>query len=185
MSEPLLTRLVPVRILTPLGWVPCAFTIPRLTTFSDWLDHQGPFLRPSSARIPGGDGHVTSFVLQRDAAMLVVPDDPADAVRGEIVGAERVEHEVAFMLEVGVIRGRLETLAHVSLGDWLMHHPGFVLLKEVTVSLAGAPRSSGIQRHPGVLVNAARVIGVIESPASRPPARPMKALPAPARKPRK
>jgi len=184
MSEATLTRLVPVRVLTPLGWVPCGFTVPRQTSFSDWLDHQGPFLRPSSARIPGGAGHVSSFVMLRSAAMLVVPDEPADAVRGEIVGAEQLEHEIALMLEVGVIRGRLETLAHVALGDWLMHHPGYVLLKEATVSLVGAPRASAIQRHAGVLVNAARVIGVIES-TLRPPARPMKALPAPARRPRK
>ena len=157
-------RTVPARVLTPIGWVQGSFTVPRLHSFVDHLDHAGPSLRLRGVRLPGRKDPVKTFVVQRNAVILVIPDADGQFERTELVSGRKVDHALSCLLQHGVVHGRLTTLASVPVAEFMLHHAGFVILRDAVIHLtAGAKPTRPTPAIPRLLVNAAHVIGVSES----------------------
>ena len=156
-------RSVAVRVLTPIGWMQGVFVLPRMHAFVDFVEHAGPFLRIHDVRLPGRKDAVRTFVMQRNAVLLVVPEDAEHLEKAEMTASAKVAHRVSCLMEHGVVHGKLVIVADVAIGDFLLHHSGFVVLRDCVIQLRDASKPSG--RIPWLVVNAAHVIGVSEEPA--------------------
>jgi hypothetical protein len=155
-------RKLEAEILTSAGWVRATLVRPELQSLTDYLQTAGPFVKLTDATLPGGEQQVEFLALQRAAVHLVAPV-AADAVETEGSGGITSPWRIACIFERGILHGRLDFLVNLRLSDYLRQQTGFIIVRDAAWKPAGAgdaaPSSSP---WPVVIVNAARVLGVVE-----------------------
>lgn len=149
-------REIAARIFTPEGWLTGTFHLPRAHSLLDHLNHAVPFVKLVAATLPTGEAHVPFLALRREAAVLIVPQDEGDLQEGRVQG-ETEEHQTTCLIRGGSITGRIQTLKHVRLSDYLIHHPGFILMHGCRLEAANVSQTA-----PRVLLNAAQIVAASE-----------------------
>ncbi|MFN7972522.1 MAG: hypothetical protein U0166_09265 [Acidobacteriota bacterium] len=158
-------RDIDARIYTSAGWIKGSFRLPQLHGLIDHLDHSGPFLRLAGVVVPGLEKPCAAMALRRNAAIVILPMGDEDELQLRTTVADTVGHRVSCILHAGVVSGVLASLRHVNPTDFLIHHPGFILLRDCHIFVRGERERGG--PFPLVIVNAARVVAVSGEPMEK------------------
>ncbi len=150
-------REIQARIFTNAGWLMGAFHLLESHSFDDFLEGSGPYFKLTNVTLPAGPATLEFFALRRGAAIVIVPQTDLSAL---LLPASRrpVEtHQVACLLETGILLGKLDVLAGVRVSDYLANHKGFTELRDCK-SVSGTPNINA----PIAFVNSPQIIGVTE-----------------------
>ncbi len=158
-------RKVPGHIYTPAGWMLGTFHVPKRGQFVEYLRNTTGFFPLTEVTLTGSTQKVPFFALQRSAVLLIVPHPSESLGQADGNGGPAlVQRPVSCLLDAGVVHGTLELGRQMRTSDYLVSHTGFLVLRQVTLLLAG-PQGTLDQRFPTLLVNSARVIGVSDTVA--------------------
>ena len=154
-------RNLPVSLLTTAGWMRASL---QLLPGQSLIDHVqraevgGRFLSVVDAEMPRTGDRSPTLSVQRSAVTLIVPDAVEDVEHGA-TGTGKV-HTARFLLEHGYVVGGLRLIGDTRMAGFLAQHDGFFV-----VHGARLHRNIGSDpvHLPVVLINAARLIGVVET----------------------
>ena len=156
-------RQVQADVLLPAGWLEGTFVVPETQSLQDFLEHSGAFLKLTDAQVPGHDGVVPFFAVQRGAVELIAPT--ADDSRIETVGSSghTAPWSISCLFHRGAVHGNLDFLMNLRLSDYLRQQTGFLLLRDASwVPLDGA-QAGGPRRWATAFVNVPQVNGISEA----------------------
>jgi hypothetical protein len=156
-SERVKPRTVGARVYTPSGWIHATFHLPPDQTFLSFLNRVEDFFTLTSVYLPWQQKPLEFLALQRNAALLVLPElSEAGAIEDEAV-----PHQVSCLLQGGVVMGTLHLPPDERVSDRLMRGAHFHSLRNCTVGL-DATAGARVEGAPAALVNATRVVGIAE-----------------------
>jgi hypothetical protein len=148
-------RAIVVRILTSAGFVEGTLRVPRRTCLADAWDHAPDFVPLTDVQLPGLPQRVPFFAIRRHEMLLLVP--PADETLIVVPRGQEIDHAMSALLPGQfAIGGTVAVLHDVRLTDHL-RRPSTLVLRDATVIGPGVN-----ERHPVVLVDPQRVIGISE-----------------------
>ena len=160
-------RAVAAEILLSTRWIAGTLPVPELQSLTDYLNTAGGFVKLTDAVVPGLD-HPTDFLaVQRSAIGLLAPADQEERIETEGGAGITSPWRITCLFEHGILHGRLDFLVNLRLSDYLRQQAGFLVVRDgvwvdavgaVSPSV-GAPRAT---QWPVVLVNPARVLGIVE-----------------------
>ncbi len=152
------------RILTPAGYVDGTFHLPLKHNLVDALNRGETLFRLTQVRLPGSDGTVPFFALERGAVILVAPQDPKEQPPVAPHGALK-DHQTWWLLHGGVVvEGTLTLLHGVRVSDHLLHRTGFVVLKNAVLRSRQPDGSyASTSLGPWVALQSSSAIGASES----------------------
>ncbi len=152
-------RQIGARVHTSAGWLNATFHMPLLHGFLDFLNQRHAFVKLTQARLPGSP-EVTEFAAVRKTGILaIMPEGPEDQLQLAKPTVNVETRQVSCLLDTGLVLGTLEMREHTRVSDFLLHHPGFFLLRKAVVY------DERTKRHissPIALINAEHVVAVSE-----------------------
>lgn len=163
-------RTVAAEILVATRWVSGTLPVPELQSLTDYLNTAGAFVKLTDATVPGLERPTDFFAVQRSAIDLVAPASEDDRIETDGGAGITSPWRIACLFELGILYGRLDFLVNLRLSDYLRQQVGFLVVRDgvwaptvdapgAALPSAGLPRST---RWPVVLVNPARVLGIVE-----------------------
>ena len=157
-------RSIPANVLTRAGWLTGTFHIAERSRFVDAMNRPTEFMRLTDVSMRGRFDSLPFLGLQRSAMILIVPPATETQLqwRPEVEPLEK--HDVACLLDLGVVYGTVDVLKNVRVSDYFVHKTDFVLLTNARLRV-GAPGATNVaeQKQPFVVVNASCVIGVSDT----------------------
>lgn len=155
--------LVPVRILTPTGWITGKLHVNSGWGVADYLEHTQEFFSLADVQLEGRLNTIPVFTLKRSAILFLVVEGDA-RFESHANHQNDVVHQITCLLTHGILHGRLSIMKGVRLSDYLSRHEGFVLVKDAHFRLKSSHEEREMDhREPAVLLNPQSVIGVSES----------------------
>jgi hypothetical protein len=151
-------RTLMARIRTPAGWIQAMLHVPRNHSLVEHLGAGFPFWNLTEAKLPGQSELVPFFALRKEEATVVIPEcSEAELLLAPAHGATQ-KHRLSCLLESGTLIGDIEIVANVRVSDYLLHHSGFIFLRNATL----VENSGGGKELAMALVNATALVGVSE-----------------------
>ena len=159
-------RVVPLRILTPSGWLTGGAHLPEKALLVDWLNRGVDWLRLTDVRLNAQVQHMAFFALRREAVHLIVPPASEPILEGHLPTEHRAPREVQVLLPFGVAHGVVQLTAGVRVSDFLRSRPsGFFVLEESRWIVRG---DHGLEADqlPRVVLGTSQVLGVSDAHVS-------------------
>lgn len=156
-------RLVPAGFYTRAGWLTGTLHIPEAGQLLASVERVEEFYKLTDVRFAGIDHFEAFFALQRDALVLIVPDDADDRIAD--APADSRKELVSVLFDTGVVIGWLRLAARTRLSDYLQNRRGFIHLANCEIHI-GQGESKSLHRPANVLVNVEGVIGISERRAA-------------------
>jgi hypothetical protein len=158
-------RKVAANIYTPRGWLFGTFHVGEATMFLDAVNNVLNFFKLTDVELMESEDHIPFFALQRDSAMLIIPNEHADRIETAKHSGDMIEKEITVMLEMGMIHGTVRMLPDLRFSDFLLKSTGFFVMRNCISSLWENDPMPSSERPilQYVLVNARRVLGASES----------------------
>jgi hypothetical protein len=154
-------RQVEADVLLPAGWIEGTFLVPETQSFQDFLEHAGAFLKLTEARVPGHEGVVPFFAVQRGAVELIATKAGHDRIETADAG-RTAPWSISCLFHRGAVHGSLDFLMNLRLSDFLRQQTGFLLLREASwvplTSDGDTPR-----RWTSAFINVPQVNGISEA----------------------
>lgn len=154
-------RVIPVRVLTPSGWLRGSFHVPRFLSLLEFLAQDAPFLALTGVAVLGSPEELPFVAIRRSAALLVLPACDEKELLLPSPGAAR-SRRVVCVLACGAVTATVAVEQPLRLSDWLAREAGFLVLRDVDL---GAARTQA----PLALANAGALQAVAELPAEAQP----------------
>ena len=156
-------RAVAAEILLSTRWISGTLLVPELQSLTDYLNTAGTFVKLVDTSVPGLERPAEFLAVQRASVGLVAPSAPEDLVETEGGAGITSPWRIACFFEQGILYGRLDFLVNLRLSDYLRQQTGFLVVRDgVWAAADSAIDASPTGRWPVVLVNPARVLGIVE-----------------------
>ncbi|MBS2029149.1 MAG: hypothetical protein JST54_14695 [Deltaproteobacteria bacterium] len=156
-------REVPLRILASPGWLKGSAHLPPRARLLDHLDHAGPFITLTDAKLGQGEHALPFFALQTRAITAIVPPETeAVATRDEVTA-----HQVWILTDQVVVTGRLKMLPGVRVSDFVLHHQGYLRLEDAFLRPRGHAGENE-ERFPVIFLNGHTIVGMAEVEPAQP-----------------
>jgi hypothetical protein len=152
-------RHVPVRILTPSGWVVGTLHVPEGEGMLSFLNGHDPFFRLTNVCLPAQPRALPFVAIRRKAVLLVAPGE--DTLPGEPDHTGHYKHEVACVFDGGILMGALPLPKGVRVSDELMRAEEFFAVEDCTIGIDASPEPI-MEAEPLVFVHGAEMFGVAE-----------------------
>lgn len=155
-------RIVPVHILSSLGWLSAKVHVGEVNFFLDALNSIPYFLRLSEVVFENGR-KLPFFGLQRHGTHIVIPHDDLELV-ARANPAEREVKRVGCLLTSGNIEGDLRLLPEVRVSDYMAKCSSYFPLFQTTGSIwkeEDRPRKR-FADAPVALINSEAIVGITE-----------------------
>lgn len=121
-AQPILHRLVPVRIMTTAGWVSGNVHLPITRRLLEAWRSGHPFIPLTDAVVEGLPRPIPFFALHRTALQFCLVDDDQPLETLPPSARPTVQHHVTCLLAAGRIMGSLRVPKDVRLSDHVTHH---------------------------------------------------------------
>lgn len=159
---------VPVFVFTSAGWIHGVFHVPVIQNLLSFLNCQDEILKLTDVMLPGTK-HIQPFLaLQKNSALLVVPQQGLEALKPESYPASRERRLVTCLLSLGSIHGHLDVIETVRTSDFLLRNASFFEIYQCHMGPSPFldPNEVTGKPFPVVLVNSKGLIGTTEIVAS-------------------
>lgn len=156
-------RDVPVRVLTPSGWISGTLRLPGLVRVADFVRSE-EFLRLTDAQVEG-DPQVGLFLaLKRDSIIFLIVDANESLESVETLGYQD-EHRVTCWFEGGAVQGVMLIRLGARLSDYLERHEGLVVIRECRYRIRN-PLTMKVEEDESwaILLSPKKVVAVTETP---------------------
>lgn len=121
-------RDVPVRALTPSGWISGTLVVPGIVGVVDFI-HKESFLRLTEVQFEGDEEKMQFLALKRDSIVFLSVDSNENLESVETVGFQE-EHRVTCWIEGGAVQGVMLLRLGARLSDYIARHDGLIVLRE-------------------------------------------------------
>ncbi|MCB9619634.1 MAG: hypothetical protein H6721_22940 [Sandaracinus sp.] len=154
-------RLVPVRTLTPAGWIVGTLHVPKAMPLIDFLEAPRAFVSLSDVKLPTGS-ELPFFALAKSALILVQPQ-PEELVEAvtRTSGRSRLR-QVSCLFEGGLVMGTLALPSDHRVSDELLASNGFFVLGHCTIGVDAPAKTPVMEAGIHVIVHSPRLLGVTE-----------------------
>lgn len=162
-EPPVERRAVPVRALTPSGWISGKLIPPGIVRLIDFIDNE-KFLRLTEVRFEGDQKEVAFLALRRDSIVLLAIDSNENIESVETVGFQD-EHRVTCWIECGAILGVMLLRLGTRLSDYMIRHEGLVVLRECRYRIRN-PMTMKVEEGESwaLLLNPQKIVAITETP---------------------
>lgn len=156
-------REVPVRALTPSGWISGKLILPGIVQVIDFIDNEN-FLRLTEVRFEGDQEEMRFLALRRDSIVLLTVESNENLESVETVGFQD-EHRVTCWIECGAIQGVMLLRLGARLSDYITRHEGLVVLRECRYRIRN-PKTMKVEEGESwaLLVNPQKIVAITERP---------------------
>lgn len=155
-------RIVPAQVLTTAGWMTMDFLVLERGYFHDLMESVPEFYTVRNASMIGIETTAEYFALQRDALVLVVPDE--DDGRLEAERRNTRTERVFVLLDSGIVEGDLEIQENIPLSHYVTRQDGLLLLRNCTLHLGALfDEQKAVRQFPVVIANVNRIVGISTS----------------------
>ena len=156
-------REVPVRALTPSGWISGKLILPGIVQVIDFIDNEN-FLRLTEVRFEGDQKEMRFLALRRDSIVLLTVESNENLESVETVGFQD-EHRVTCWIECGAIQGVMLLRLGARLSDYITRHEGLVVLRECRYRIRN-PKTMKVEEGESwaLLVNPQKIVAITERP---------------------
>lgn len=150
-------RLVSARIYTSFGWLTGQFHVPKRANFIDFIGLPTPFYNLVEVSFEKSSQPLAFFSLQRQSALLIVTQDPAEMVLSANQPDHKPHHVLCLLMD-GVVEGILNTTKLLRVSDHISKGKDFILVSDASVR--GKKLEASHLDH--VIVNVKTLVGVSE-----------------------
>ncbi len=156
-------REVPVRALTPSGWISGKLSMPGIVRIVDFIDLE-VFLRLTEVRFEGDEKELAFLALRRDSIIILTVDSNENLESVETLGFQD-EHRVTCWFEGGAVQGVMLIRLGARLSDYLERHEGLVVIRECRYRIRN-PLTMKVEEDESwaILLNPKKVVAVTETP---------------------
>ena len=152
-------RRLTARMWTSAGWLTGTLHVPIDVPLLSFLNREEEFLTLTDAQLPWQRKALPFLALQRNAALVVVPE--TEEVEGATEGP--VSHQVSCLLDGGVVMGTLRLPRDERVSDRLTRRQRFFVLRDCTVGIDVDGGRQTIEGTPAAIINGRGLVGVAET----------------------
>ena len=159
-------REVPVRVLTPSGWLTGNLHPPGLIRVVDYLNKE-ECLRMTDVRFEGDEQVLEFFALRRESIIVLAVDSNENLETVESVGYQD-EHRITCWVACGALQGVMLIRLGGRLSDYLARHEGLFVVRECRYRVRN-PLTMQVEEGKvwALLVNPMAVVGITEEPLTK------------------